>query len=99
MPFNRHRRDKNHREIVMTLRAMGCGVLDISQVGDGCPDLAVGIMGRNYFLEVKSKGGALSPEQTKFHDDWLGERPTVVYNCDQVREWVLQTRMRLFRGL
>lgn len=83
----------------MTLRAMGCSVLDISQVGGSAPDLVVGLMNHMYFMEVKSKGGALSPEQAEFHEAWMGPRPVVVYNADQAREWTLQTRMRIFKAL
>jgi hypothetical protein len=33
--------DANHGEIVKALRSAGCGVLDLSAVGNGCPDLLV----------------------------------------------------------
>lgn len=33
--------DSNHAEIVRSLRQAGCSVLDLSAVGNGCPDLLV----------------------------------------------------------
>jgi hypothetical protein len=74
--------DANHAEIVRALRAAGCGVLDLSRVGDGCPDLLVhapthpacqfGIL-----LEIKDgnkppSARKLTPAQLKFHAAWKG---------------------------
>ena len=33
------RTDFNQQEIINALRAIGCSVQDLSQVGRGCPDL------------------------------------------------------------
>lgn len=33
--------DANQSQVVKTLRAAGCWVLDLSRVGEGCPDLLV----------------------------------------------------------
>ena len=43
MGYQRHRsyRDRNHGEIVEALEAVGCFVVDLSTVGDGCPDILV----------------------------------------------------------
>jgi len=74
--------DANHASIVKALRDAGCGVLDLSAVGKGCPDLLVhpptypecriAVM-----LEVKdgSKPPSerkLTPAQVKFHAKWKG---------------------------
>ena len=64
--------------MVKALRAIGCTVLDLSPVGDGCPDLLAGYHGRNVLLEVKDgdkspSRRALTPEQQTFHASWRGQ--------------------------
>ena len=68
--------DANQAEIVRMLRLAGCGVLDLSRVGCGCPDLLVhspSYPHRMTLLEVKNLGGrgtTLTPDQVKFHAEW-----------------------------
>lgn len=72
--------DANQAEVVKALRAAGCGVLDLSSVGKGCPDLLV--HPPTYpecrmvvLMEVKNKkgrGDKLTPAQEKFHAEWKG---------------------------
>lgn len=45
--------DANHLEIIRALEAAGCTVLDLSAVGGGAPDLAVGRGRVTYLLEIK----------------------------------------------
>lgn len=69
------RTDANHAEIVAALRSAGCWVMDLSAVGNGCPDLLV--HGPVFpwslaLLEIKDGSKppsrrALTPEQIKFH--------------------------------
>ncbi len=40
-----HKVDANQKEIVDTLRQLGAGVLVLSGVGDGAPDIAAGFPG------------------------------------------------------
>ena len=58
--------DANHREIVATLRAAGCEVLDLSRVGGGCPDLLVYRTARGLLrlIEVKTENGRLTKRQS-----------------------------------
>lgn len=79
--------DDNHAEIVKALRAIGCSVVSLAPLGNGCPDLLVGIFGRNLLLEVKD--GAKCPSARKltvlekeFHETWKG-RVCVVENAEQ----------------
>ncbi len=77
--------DANHAAIVAALRAAGCSVLDLSAVGGGCPDLAVGVAGRTVLIEVKDgakppSARALTPHQVRWHADWRGGPVAVV--CD-----------------
>ena len=64
--------DSNQRDIVAALLKSGCSVLDLSRVGQGCPDLLVGRAGKCYLLEVKSLKGKLNPLQGEFHRAWNG---------------------------
>lgn len=67
------RADSNQPEIVATLRGMGCTVQHLHAVGQGVPDLLVGIRGVNLLVEVKYLGGALNPVQVAWHDAWRGQ--------------------------
>lgn len=69
------KRDRNHPEIVKTLRDAGCRVLDLGSVGNGCPDLLVRRGGMMLFLEVKDgkkppSARALTLDQVRFHREW-----------------------------
>ena len=69
--------DSNHVEIVRGLRAVGASVQSIATVGNGCPDLLVGVRGFNFILEVKdgSKSESrrrLTDDEKKWHDSWRG---------------------------
>ena len=63
-----NRRDGPHASIARALRQVGCDVLDLSRVGDGCADLLVYRKSKNQmtFLEVKSARGVQSLEQLAF---------------------------------
>ncbi len=76
------RADLNQTSIVMGLRAIGCTVTVLSQVGGSCPDLLVGYRSVNYLLEVKSGNNKLSPGQREFHANWRG-RINVVRTVDE----------------
>lgn len=81
------RTDDNQEQIVSALRQVGASVLIMSQLGGGAPDLAVGIFGRTYFLEVKdgSKPPSqqrLTPEEAIFQNEWKGHY-RVVHNVDE----------------
>lgn len=75
------RTDGNHREIADIARALGCSVLDLSRVGNGCPDLLIGAyMGHrvNWLVEVKDSTKppskrVLTPDQKVFHETWRGQ--------------------------
>ncbi len=69
--------DANHREIVAAFEALGATVQSLASVGSGCPDLAVGYMGRNYLVEVKDgakppSARALTDDEAKWHAAWDG---------------------------
>jgi hypothetical protein len=70
--------DANQPEIVKALRTVGASVCHLHAVGRGCPDLAVGFHGINYFLEIKDgekvpSAQALTPDQITWHQEWRGQ--------------------------
>lgn len=80
------RKDGNHNEIADIFLGMGCSVLDLSRVGDDCPDMLVGISAFNVLVEVKNTEarGKLTEGQKRFIRDWNG--PAEV--CSSVDEAV-----------
>lgn len=74
--------DANHAAIVRALSDVGCGVVDLSAVGGGVPDLLVHPPGyphceRMVLLEIKDgskppSARKLTPAQEKFHAGWKG---------------------------
>lgn len=84
--YTRRRVDKNHSEIVGTLKSIGCSVLSLADKGHGVPDLLVGFRGRNYLVEVKSEKGKLTPDQEIFFQTWKGQ--TMVFrNAEEIIEF------------
>ena len=88
--------DANHTEIVRTLEAMGCSVQDLSRVGQGCPDILVGVSGRNILMEIKdgrkvASERKLNKRQQEWHAAWRGQR-VVVESREQVIEIINEIR-------
>lgn len=71
------RSDTNQPEIVAALRQVGASVQPIYRLGRGVPDLLCGFRGRNFLLEVKYKGGALTPDEALWLDSWRGQAAIV----------------------
>ena len=66
--------DANHGEIKHAFELLGCTVVSLASVGDGCPDLAVGVGGHTYLIEVKAGPSAkLTPAEHKFCNTWRGQ--------------------------
>jgi hypothetical protein len=70
--------DANQPLIVKALRDVGASVLILSNVGQGCPDLAVGKDGRNWLMEVKDptrkpSERKLTDDERTFHVLWRGQ--------------------------
>jgi hypothetical protein len=69
--------DENQPEIVAAARRMGCTVQPLHSIGQGCPDLLVGISGINDLWEVKDgkkvpSARQLTTDQLIWHDEWRG---------------------------
>lgn len=66
--------DKNQPEIVDALREAGASVCHLHTIGKGCPDLLVGLNGKNYLMEVKDAAkGRLTADQERFFEQWQGQ--------------------------
>jgi len=81
--------DANQREIKQVLERIGAEVLDLSRVGQGCPDLLVAFRGRNWLIECKrpkAKGqtaGKTTDAQNEFIRRWNGRgQYAIVRNAD-----------------
>lgn len=74
--------DSNQPGIVKALRQAGASVTSLASVGDGCPDILVGI--RNVTTVFEIKDGAKPPSKRKltdaemdWHRDWRGSKHVV----------------------
>lgn len=81
--------DANHAEIVAAYRALGVAVLDLHEVGKGCPDLLVAIDGCSDLVEVKTAGGTFTPAEREFIDRWP-EAVVVVRSVEDVERHVAE---------
>lgn len=73
--------DLNQKAIVSALRQCGCTVTSTASIGNGFPDISVGIHGVNWLLEVKQPGEKLTEAEKRFHTTWRGQC-AVVYSVD-----------------
>jgi hypothetical protein len=74
MTYYAKRVDENQKLIINTFIAMGASVLNLSRVGQGCPDLLIGYKGKHSILvEVKAnERKAYTEPQVKFMQNWRG---------------------------
>ena len=84
----RARKDSNHTEVVTAFRDLGATVLDTAQLGNGAPDIIVGMSGQTVSIEIKDgakppSARKLTPDEVKFHDEWKGWIE-IVYSIDDV---------------
>jgi len=89
--------DANQKEVVERFEAFGCSVLHLHTVGQGCPDLLVGISGVNVLVEIKDGGKVeskqkLSDKQVEWHEEWRGRKVEVVKTIADVLELVNRIR-------
>jgi len=77
MSYRIRRVDDNQKSIVDVFRGLGASVQILSDVGKGCPDLLIGIFGKNFLIEIKDGAKPESARKlTKFEriffDRWKG---------------------------
>jgi len=99
------KKDANHNEIADFLRKKGWSVLDLSRVGSGVPDMAVGKPGFAALVECKQEKTAeaalkaLTKDERKVYDEWEG--PYVIAIDPEQADLELTVQMalwRVFRG-
>jgi hypothetical protein len=80
--------DENQKLIVKTFRELGASVQVLSNIGKGCPDILVGIFGKNFLVEIKN--GAKCPSAQKlteheqvFFDSWKGQ-VCIIKSVDEI---------------
>lgn len=76
------RKDDNQDAIIEALEAIGCTVEKLHAVGNGCPDILIGIKGFNLMAEIKDGDKVpsqqkLRPLQEKWHGEWKGQAAVV----------------------
>ena len=69
--------DGNQQAIIDAFVEFGCSVRSTAAIGEGFPDLAVGVKGHTFLVEVKDPKQAasdrkLTPKQKRFHAEWKG---------------------------
>lgn len=77
--------DLNQPEVVRALRLAGASVTHTHNVAGGFPDIVAGFRGETYLIEIKQPGGALTPSQQVWHDEWRGSAYVVESAEDALR--------------
>ncbi|WP_176408607.1 hypothetical protein [Haematobacter massiliensis] len=88
--------DDNQPAIVDAFRRLGCTVDHTHMLGRGFPDIAVGVAGRNYYVEIKDGNKppskqALTDAERAWHTEWRGQ-VCIVRSVDEVPALVAQWR-------
>lgn len=95
--------DRNQAEIVAALRKAGASVQSLAAVGDGVPDLLVGIRGATLLVEVKdgkrppSERG-LNDKQLEWHGAWRGGALCVVTDVEGALRAISVVRVEVAHG-
>lgn len=95
--------DANQAEIVKALRAAGATVQSLAAVGQGVPDLLVGIRGQTLLMEVKDgkkppSERRLTPDQMEWHGAWRGGPLAVVDGVDAALRVLGVVRVEVAHG-
>lgn len=91
----RKRTDDNHAAVMAVFQAMGCTVMDTSQIGRGFGDCVIGVAGIDQIVEIKNgtqkpSDRRLTDAEDKFHSTWRGRKPAVVLNVDDAARLVMK---------
>ena len=83
MTYYKKRVDENQQQLVHTFIALGASVLNLSRVGQGCPDLLIGYKNKSVLVEIKKDFKATFTEpQIKFMQNWRGGAVSRVDSVD-----------------
>lgn len=85
-----HKVDSNQPEIVADLRKIGASVHSTAMVGNGFPDIVVGMFGQNWLFEIKDpekppSARKLTEKEKDFHDLWMGQVHEIMTTEDALR--------------
>lgn len=90
--------DRNQAEIVAALRKAGFSVLLLHRVGQGCPDLLVGVQTNDYsrgdvnlLIEIKMPGEVLTGDEPEWHAAWKGQL-AIVTSVEEALEYAFLFR-------
>jgi rhamnose utilization protein RhaD (predicted bifunctional aldolase and dehydrogenase) len=73
MTYYKKRVDANQNQIIHTFIALGASVLNLSRVGEGCPDILIGYKKHSVLCEIKANEKSIYTEpQVKFMQNWRG---------------------------
>ena len=73
MTYYKKRVDENQKQIIHTFTALGASVLNLSRVGEGCPDILIGYKNVSCLVEIKRNEQArYTDSQVKFMQNWRG---------------------------
>ena len=79
--------DTNQREIVDAYRRLGASVLLLHRVGQGCPDICLGVSGLNILQEIKTPTGKLTGDEPDWHLTWTGQVEIVRSVDEAIERW------------
>ncbi|HEX6427989.1 MAG TPA: hypothetical protein VF008_09905 [Niastella sp.] len=79
--------DDNQAKIVEQLRRLGVTVQHLHTIGQGCPDLLLGVRGRNFLIELKDSEKTesqkrLTDDEKEFFNTWRGQ----VNKCETLED-------------
>lgn len=71
--------DINQPAIVAELEKLGCSVVSLASVGNGCPDIAVALIGKTFLIEIKNEDyyWKLEDKQKTFLLGWKADVPII----------------------
>jgi hypothetical protein len=96
-PAAQGRRDANHREIDAAYRQCGASVVDTHILGGDVPDMVVGLLGVDAWVEIKMEDGDLSVGQIDFARKWRGRTVRVIRSIADVVEHCNELRREACR--
>ena len=76
--------DRNQKEIVAAIRALGLTVVLLHAVGRGFPDLLVSSATTIWLVEVKAKKGTYTEAQEEFYSKWKGKPILTIRDVKEV---------------
>lgn len=83
MRYKSSKKDTSQAPIEAFLKQLQISYVSLHFVGEGFPDMIVGVFGINVLIEIKShEKSKLRPNQEKFHAEWGGS----VFRADSVED-------------